>query len=90
MNRICGECMHYRLGQLENPCDKGNKTCGYLQENKNCWEQEEGEAIGDTRTKVCAKCGKELPAGMFYRYAYSKDKLSNLCKSCKPYSGKKR
>lgn len=90
MNRICGECMHYRHGQLESPCEKGNKYCGYLIENKNCWEQEEGEAVGDTRKKVCPQCGKELPAAKFYRYPYSEDKLSALCKKCKPYSGKKK
>lgn len=85
MKKICGECMHYLHGQLESPCGKGDKFCGYLIENKNCWEQKEGEAIGDTRKKLCPQCGKELPAAMFYKYQYTKDKLSVLCKVCKPY-----
>lgn len=89
MNRICGECMHWKRGELENPCENGIKLCGYLHEDKPCWEQEEGQAVGDDRTKVCAKCGKELPVSMFYRYIFSADKLSALCKVCKPYKGKK-
>lgn len=81
--------MHWKRGELENPCENGVKLCGYLHENKPCWEQEEGEAKGEDCTKVCAKCGKELPIKMFYKYNCSPDKLSALCKVCKLYSGKR-
>lgn len=86
MIRICGECFHYKQGELENPCQKGNRFCGYLLENKPCWESREGESQEDSMTKVCAHCGKKLPLKMFYQTRYTKDNLTAVCKLCKPYS----
>ena len=88
MTNICGECMHYKTGHLENPCDKNNRFCGYLKEMP-CFEEREGESIEHTLTKVCAKCGQERPVSMFYKTRTTEDKLSNLCKICKPYAGKR-
>lgn len=85
MNRICGECCHYREGNLENPCDKGNKYCGYLIEGKTCWEAREGEADTDSLTKVCSRCGKILPLKMFYKTRLTNDKLTAECKICNPH-----
>lgn len=33
-------------------------------------------------TKVCSKCGRELPRDMFYSKSKSKDGLQNYCKEC--------
>ena len=33
-------------------------------------------------TKVCTKCGKELPLSEFYSHPPTKDGLMNSCKSC--------
>lgn len=84
MERICGECIHYIHGQIENPCGKGNRFVGYLQENKHCWERAEGEADEDLVTKRCNKCGRELPLKMFFLTRRTPDGHTNVCKECKP------
>ena len=33
-------------------------------------------------TKVCSKCGRELPTGEFYRNANTKDGLQSCCRAC--------
>ena len=33
-------------------------------------------------TKVCTKCGKELPVSEFHKNNYSKDGLQYMCKAC--------
>lgn len=85
MNKICGECLHYRHGDLETPCEKGNRFCGYLRENMSCWESKEEESAEATATKVCAKCGKELSVKMFYKTRNTPDNLTNVCKLCNPH-----
>lgn len=90
MERICGECTNYLHGQTENPCAKGNRYVGYLQQNKTCWEKTKGEVNEDSVTKICAKCGKAQPIKLFYKTKRTKDKLSNVCKVCKPYEGKRK
>lgn len=39
IDKICCNCHHYRLGQLESPCKKGNRHCGYLHEGCNSWKR---------------------------------------------------
>lgn len=34
-------------------------------------------------TKVCKKCGRELPIGKFHKCKNMKDGYKNICKSCK-------
>lgn len=84
MKRICGECALYRHGDIENPCEKGDRYCGYLLENKPCWKAREDDEV-DEATKVCAKCGRELPISEFYKTKRTKDNLSNVCKICMPH-----
>ena len=90
MEKICGKCFHYRPKDLENPCAKGNKYCGYLIENKPCWEENEGDIDEDSVMKLCVKCGQLLPLKMFYKTKKTKDKYSNLCRTCKPYPVKRK
>lgn len=33
-------------------------------------------------TKVCSRCGRELPASNFFRNKSSKDGLAHYCKEC--------
>lgn len=33
-------------------------------------------------TKVCSKCGRELPVSDFYKNKVAKDGLSSYCKKC--------
>lgn len=42
-------------------------------------------------TKLCSKCGRELPREMFSRCTNAKDGLQQYCKDCKrAYSASKR
>lgn len=77
--------MHYRHGDMDTPCGKGSRFCGYLRENMSCWESEEEESAEATATKVCAKCGKKLPVKMFYKTRNTPDNLTNVCKLCNPH-----
>ena len=36
----------------------------------------------NVQTKVCSKCGKELPLSEFYKHPSTKDGLMNHCKGC--------
>ena len=36
----------------------------------------------NVQTKVCSKCGKELPLSEFYSHSSTKDGLMNHCKGC--------
>ena len=36
----------------------------------------------DEKTKVCSKCGRELPLNEFTKFKKSNDGLSSWCKSC--------
>lgn len=75
-SKICGNCVHYMSGQLENPCAKNPKYVGYLREGCGSWSETE-EEYRIIKTRVCNKCGKELPMIMFTRNSF-------LCKNCKP------
>ena len=88
VTNICAECKHYKTGHLINPCEKNNRFCGYLKQMQ-CFEEREDEVVEETRTKVCAKCGKTHPVSMFYRSKVTEDGLSALCKLCKPYAGRR-
>lgn len=41
-------------------------------------------------TKVCSKCGKELPVSMFHKHPHTRDKLQPQCKECVKESRIKR
>ena len=38
--------------------------------------------MGNEATKVCSKCGKELPLSEFYKHTYTRDGLMSHCKGC--------
>ena len=41
------------------------------------------DKMTDEKTKVCTKCGRELPLSEFTKYKTTKDRLQYWCKSCK-------
>lgn len=61
--RICCNCHHYRFGHLNDPCEQGNKKCGYLHEGCGMWKKagERSEDIsGDIKPVVIqAKYGRQ-------------------------------
>lgn len=42
----------------------------------------------EIKTKVCSKCGRELPLSEFYKKSDSKDGLQSYCKECGKKSAK--
>lgn len=83
-DRVCGGCAFYRNGGY---CEERRKDVGPLWEacNKYTTEtpkpQDTMEKTTPT-TKVCKKCGRELPAETFNRRAKSRDGLQPYCREC--------
>lgn len=40
----------------------------------------------EVKTKVCKKCGQELPLDQFYTSVNCKDGHLNVCKKCKKFT----
>ena len=94
---ICGDCSEYRvLNNGQNYCHKTKKVTGYLQQ-KECFtpkdtkmETEYIKKTDDTfttdtenvKTKVCKRCGKELPLHEFARHARAADGHQVYCREC--------
>ena len=81
IGKVCCDCIHYRHGDTEDPCKKGNKKCGYLHVGCWRWESVDGKkAI--MPTKVCSICGQELPIDKFYVDSAKPGGYSPACKAC--------
>ena len=94
---ICGDCSEYRvLNNGQNYCHKTKKVTGYLQQ-KECFtpkdtkmETEYIKKTDDTfttdteqvKTKVCKRCGKDLPIHEFARHARAADGHQVYCREC--------
>lgn len=81
---VCGGCAHYRAGGY---CAERRKDVGYLWTACADFTTETPkpqDAMEKTTpiTKVCKKCGRELPAEAFNRHAKSADGLQPYCKEC--------
>ena len=81
VQKICCYCIHYRHGDLEDPCAKGQKKCGYLHVGCWRWQSESGKEI-EMPTKVCSICGKELTIDKFYVDSTKPGGYSPACKKC--------
>ena len=92
--RYCGLCEHYRTNGI---CSKTGKETGYLQtkdcfspidismENKTYIEKTNDTHTTDTeqvKTKVCKRCGRELPLHEFGRHGRTADGLQVYCREC--------
>ena len=87
-DRVCGGCAHYRAGGY---CAERRKDVGYLWEACNKWKDkhEEQTPRQDTMeknetptTKVCKRCGRELPLEAFGKTVRSKDGHQSNCREC--------
>lgn len=87
----CGECKHIRADRFSQfVCTKTGRPAGLLQ-SKECFEpttlttetkMEENKDIKETKTKVCKRCGRELPLHEFGRHARTADGLKVYCRQC--------
>ena len=97
---VCGQCAHYVTGGY---CGRDERRCvGFLWDACRHFTTEKQETTMETQktipaTKVCKRCGRELPADAFGRHARSGDGLQPYCKECqsnlekgKPRSGRPR
>lgn len=83
-DRVCGGCAHYRAG---GSCAERRKDVGYLwtacaQFTTETPKPQDTMEKTTPTTKVCKKCGRELPAEAFNRHAKSRDGLQPYCREC--------
>lgn len=91
-DRVCGQCARYHAGY----CEIGVRHEGFKQPTHDVgylWPACDNYTTENTntqntmekktpQTKVCKKCGRELPADQFNRHARSRDGLQPYCKDC--------
>ena len=84
MDKICGSCRHYTMHQVNGPwCTLKRKEVSYLQQAfDECFEEPEETPKDLGPTKVCVKCGRELPVSNFGRHSRTKDGYQPCCREC--------
>lgn len=86
----CETCNHYRMTHDGPYCykDKIHPTSPLLQ--KDCWEAVTEKP--EIATKVCKRCGQELPVSAFGRHSKTRDGYQPVCRLClsKQKKGKPR
>ena len=82
MDKTCGTCGHCRNTHDGPYCFKGAKPrpVSPIRE-MDCWA-DPAEVNRPKATKVCAKCGRELPIENFGRHSRTKDGYQPCCKEC--------
>ena len=85
-DRVCGGCAFYRKGGY---CEARRKDVGPLWEACNHYTTNETPKPQDTlektetpTTKVCKRCGRELPLEAFGKTVRSKDGYQSNCREC--------
>lgn len=75
----CGHCKNYYMGNdLESRCRLTGRVVGYLQE-KECYEP---LTNSNMETKICKRCGRELPLDNFGKHFRAKDGHQAICRDC--------
>ena len=92
----CGECIHFRPDRFNGfVCTKTGRPAGLLQ-SKDCFTPKDTKmdtkeikktddtnpTDTETKTKVCKRCGRELPLHEFGRHARTADGLQVYCREC--------
>ena len=88
----CGECKHIKADRFSKfVCTKTGKPAGLLQ-SKECFtpkdtkmdnnETKKADTQEQVKTKVCKRCGRELPLHEFGRHARTADGLQVYCREC--------
>ena len=85
MSNVCGDCLYYPKLNGSFLCQKTGKVVGYLH-MKECFTPKPDTKMENTqeqpKTKVCKRCGRELPIHEFGRHARTKDGLQTYCRQC--------
>lgn len=84
MDKICGNCQHYTMHQTNGPwCMLKRREVSYLQRAFDECFEEPGDAPKNLgMTKVCSRCGRELPIANFGRHSRTKDGYQPCCREC--------
>ena len=85
--RVCGDCAHYIYGGW---CAEKRREIGFLWEACNKWKDKHEEQTPRKETmekttpttKVCKRCGRELPLEAFGKTVRSKDGYQSNCREC--------
>ena len=81
----CGYCLHYSTPNGSPFCRKTGKVTGYLLQ-KDCFTPKINTQMettqGQPKTKVCKRCGRELPLHEFGRHTRTADGLQTYCREC--------
>ena len=81
MSKCCGTCARSRTNNVDGTvCSKSGKTVSYLAVY-DCWT-DQAEPDPAPLTKVCQRCGRELPIENFGRHVRTKDGYQPLCREC--------
>lgn len=83
MTKNCGTCGKCRNTHDGPHCYKGRtpKPVSPLMV-MDCWTDPAEEEAAPVATKVCSRCGRELPITEFGRHSRTKDGYHPLCKAC--------
>ena len=81
MSNYCKTCQHYRVTNDGPHCFKGKIKAVSPISTGDCWEPVTEKP--EIATKVCSKCGRELPVSEFGRHAKTKDGYQPVCRECR-------
>ena len=81
MSNYCQTCQYYRVTNDGPHCFKGKVKPVSPISTGDCWEPVTEKP--EIATKVCKKCGRELPVSEFGRHAKTKDGYQPVCRECR-------
>ena len=85
---ICGECIYFGyLGRCRNPSVRSSER-GYLEAACNKYEPRQHNM--EQSTKLCKRCGRELPLDAFNKQTSRPDGLQANCRECQAEMAKNR
>ena len=86
MSNYCNTCQHYRVTNDGPHCFKGKAKPVSPLSTGECWEHV--TAPPQLATKVCSRCGRELPISNFGRHSRTKDGYQPCCRECQSQMNK--
>ena len=87
MNNYCNTCQHYRVTHDGPHCFKGKVKPVSPISTGDCWEPV--TTPPQIATKVCSRCGRELPVEAFGRHAKTRDGYQPVCRECRSAEARK-